>query len=152
MAGGGVPTQTTGGTSIPTVHNWKTLLPPWTQTGQQVMVPWLVSKVFGGGMTPTEEKQQWGSMVEDVDQAASTARKSLVGRWVGGGAAMNSPAYNAAKGAIDIDRMAQIRKAAADVAKVKLGAQDTATKNVLTGLYANVPSLVANYSTQSGSS
>ena len=148
--GGGAPTG--GGTSGTNLYNWKDLLPPWTQTGQQVALPWLMGQAFSGGMTPTEQKQQWGTMVSDIDNAAAQARKGITSRWVQGGAAMNSPAYNAPRSAVEIDRMSQVRKAAADFAKIKFGAKESAIKNMLTGLYTPPPSTTGQWSTQTSGS
>lgn len=144
MAGGGGSSGQGGST----LYNWEKLLPPWTQTGQQVALPWLISQAFSGGMTPGEEKQQWAGMVDEIDNSAAAARKGIASRWVGGGAALNSPAYNAARSSVDIDRMGQVRKAAADFAKVKLGAKQDAVKNMLTGLYTQPPAATGSWSNQ----
>lgn len=139
------------GTSYPVLFNWQELLPPWTQAGQQIALPYLMSEAITGGMTPTVEKSLWGSILSDIDNAASQARRNVASRWIGGGgAALNSPAYNAAMSSVDIDRISQMRKAAADFAKIKQGARDTATKNMLTALYTPPPSSTAQVSQQSG--
>jgi hypothetical protein len=111
-----------------------------------------MGQAFSGGMTPTEQKQQWGTMVSDIDNAAAQARKGITSRWVQGGAAMNSPAYNAPRSAVEIDRMSQVRKAAADFAKIKFGAKESAIKNMLTGLYTPPPSTTGQWSTQTSGS
>lgn len=147
VGGGGGPSSQSG----TNLYTWKELLPEWTQAGQQAALPWLMSRAFSGGMTPTEGKQIWQGMKGEVDQAAATARKDVASRWIGGGdAALNSPAYNAMRGAVDIDRMSQVRKAAADFARIKQGSQETATKNMLTGLYTQVPYATSQWQTSSG--
>jgi hypothetical protein len=154
MGGGGQSQETSGvGYNSPVLFNWEQIMPEWQKRVQKTTLPYLYEAATSGGMTPMEKKQQWASMQGEVDNAAAAARKNLAGRWVGGGASLNSPAYNAAKSAIDIDRMGQIRKSAADFAKLKLGAKDTAVKNLISGAFSSPVSQVgqSGWNTTSGS-
>jgi len=136
--GGGGPSGG-GGSSQTTLYNWKDLLPPWVQSGQQAALPWLMSRASSGGLLPSEERTLWGGVKTTLDEASSQAGRSLASKMASSGISAQSPAAAGAFADLALDRMSNESKAALDFAKMKIGARDTAIGQMLTALYTPPP-------------
>ena len=147
MGGGGSsqPTQTTQSK----LYNWKDILPPWVQTGQQTALPWLLGRAQTG-MLPGEERNLWGQARESIESSSEGAGKNLSRMLATSGLSPSSPM--AAGGFADLaaDKMTTTSKAALDFAKMKMGARDTAIGQMLTALYTPPPTAVGTNSQSTG--
>jgi len=137
--GGGSDGSGGGGSSTTTLYNWKNLLPPWVQSGQQSALPWLLSRASSGGLLPSEEKTLWGGVKTSLDDANSRAGRSLASKMSSSGISASSPAAAGAFADLASDRVSNESKAALDFAKMKIGARDTAIGHMLTALYTPPP-------------
>lgn len=146
--GGGGPTSS--GTSTSTLYSWKDILPPWVQSGQQSVLPWLMNRASEGGMTPSEERQLWGQARGTVEQAGNEATRNLSRQLASSGLSPSSPMTAGAFADLGLDKTTSISKAALDFAKLKMGAKDTAIGQLLTALYTPPPVAVGQTSYQSG--
>ncbi len=155
-SGGSSPTSSQYGTSTttPTLYSWKDILPPWVQTGQQQVLPWLTSRALSGGMTPIEERNLWGQARGTIEDASQTAGTNLSRQLAMSGLSPSSPMVAGAYSDLALDKTTQTSKAALDFAKMKLGARDTAIGQLLTALYTPPPAAVGSTttSTQTASS
>lgn len=150
--GGGGPSSTTTGVSNPKLYNWKDILPPWVQGGQQTVLPWLMSRASEGGMLPAEEKQLWSQARGSVLQSGDEASRNLSRQLASSGMNPSSPMTAGAFADLNIDKTANMNKAALDFAKLKMGARDTAIGQLLTALYTPPPVAVGQVSNQVGES
>ena len=152
--GGGGPTQSSTqfgqSTTTPTLYSWKDILPPWVQTGQQNILPWLTSRALSGGMTPTEERNLWGQARGTIEDASQTAGRNLSRQLATSGMSPSSPMVAGAYSDLAVDKVSQTSKAALDFAKMKMGARDTAIGQLMTALYTPPPAAVGS-TTQSTS-
>lgn len=146
--GGGGPTSTSSGSSNPVLYNWKDILPPWVQGGQQAVLPWLMSRASEGGMLPSEERALWSQARGTVEQNANQATKNLSRQLATSGLAPSSPMAAGAFADLGLDKNTAMTKAAMDFAKLKMGARDTAIGQLLTALYTPPPVAVGQYSQQ----
>jgi len=135
------------------LYSWRDILPPWTQVGQQAILPKLFERFEAGGLTPEQERTLMGAQRASIEDATSTARKNLISRLSSQGISGASPLAAGEFSNIESDRITGIQRAAADLAKLKVGALDTATQHLLSGLYAPPPSAVGttSYGTQRSS-
>lgn len=144
-----------GGTSSTTskLYNWRDLLPPWIQQGQQQALPWLMQRAEAGGMLPGEEATLRGMARRDIDTATSQGLQQLGSRMAMSGANPASPAATEATGGIMSDRLGNLAGASVNLAKLKMGAQSGAINQMLTGLYTPPPYAVgtSSQSQQGGS-
>lgn len=145
MGGGGPKSQTQ--TSAIT---WKELLPPWVQAGQRTFLPELMSRYYAGGMSPEEEQLLRGMSIGEVKTATSGAKKALAQRMSASGLSPSSPIYAGELADIEAGGVGGIASAIANLAKLKMGAKETATKNLLTALYTPPPYATAQSGSSSG--
>ena len=136
------------GTSTSTLYNWKKILPPWVQTGQQAVLPWLQSRAQTG-LLPAEERALWGGMREGIESGYTGATKNLSRQMAVSGMNPSSPMMGGGFADLATDKMGATSKAALDFAKLKLGAKDTAIGQMLTALYTPPPFGVGSSSQQS---
>jgi len=146
MGGGGPTSQ---GSSNPVMYNWKDILPPWVQSGQQAVLPWLMSRASEGGMLPSEEKMLWGQARSSIEDASNQANKNLSRQLASSGLSPSSPMAAGAFADLGLDKVTSTSKAALDFAKLKMGAKDTAIGQLLTALYTPPPVATGQVSTQS---
>ena len=152
MGGSSSPTAnttTSSGTSTSTaqLYNWKDILPPWVQSGQQTALPWLMSRAQTG-LLPQEERDLWGGVKGDIASSGDLATKNLSRQIASSGMNVNSPAAMGGYTDLAADRMSTTSKAALDFAKMKMGAKDTAIGQMLSALYTPSPAAVGNNTTQ----
>ncbi len=147
MGGGGGSS-----TSTSKLYNWKDILPPWVQAGQQMVLPQLISRAATGGMTPMEERNLWGQARGAIEDSSMGAGRNLARKLATSGISASSPAAAGGYADLAADRMTTTSKAALDFAKLKMGAKDTAIGQMLTALYTPPPVAVgtSSQSTQSG--
>lgn len=145
---GGFGTQetTSESRSTPTLYNWREILPPWVQAGQQKALPWLLSRAQTG-LLPQEERQLWGQAQGSIEDASSLAARNLSRQLAGSGLSPSSPMVSGAYSDLASDRMATTSKAALDFAKMKMGARDTSIGQLLTALYTPAPAAVGQTTT-----
>ena len=147
--GGGSPTSsgTTNSTSssTPQLYNWRDILPPWVQSGQQAALPWLMSRAQQG-LAPQEERDLWGGMNSEIGTSSDLATKNLSRQIASSGMSPSSPAVAGGYADLAADRMSTTSKAALDFAKMKMGAKDTAIGQMLSALYTPSPAAVGNTS------
>ena len=147
--GGGSPTSsgttTSTSTSTPQLYNWRDILPPWVQSGQQTALPWLMSRAQQG-LAPQEEKDLWGQMKSEIGTSGDLATKNLSRQIASSGMSPSSPAVAGGYADLAADRMSTTSKAALDFAKMKMGAKDTAIGQMLSALYTPAPAAVGNTS------
>lgn len=147
--GGGGPSQSQSGSGWSKAWTepitWETLLPPWVKAGQRKLLPMLEERVKEGGLTPDEERLLWGMARSEVAQAGTSARKALAGRMAASGISPTSPVWAGELADIEAQVPAGIASAVANMAKLKIGAKDTATKNLLTALYTPPPYATAHF-------
>jgi hypothetical protein len=151
MGGSSQPAQnTTSGqgtsTSTPQLYNWRDILPPWVQSGQQAALPWLMSRAQQG-LLPQEERDLWGQVKSEIGSSGDMATKNLSRQIASSGMSPNSPAVAGGYADLAMDRMSTTSKAALDFAKMKMGAKDTAIGQMLSALYTPSPAAVGNTST-----
>jgi hypothetical protein len=145
MGGGGQTSSTSS-----KLYNWKDLLPPWVQKGQQAALPWLMGRAMGGGMTPEEERNAWGTMRGQVEGATTQSLRGLGGRLAQSGVQNWSPAAAGAMGDIYSDRASNMGQAALNFAKVKQGAKESSINQLLTSLYTPPPHATGQNSSSGG--
>lgn len=139
-------TNSTGqSTSTPTLYNWREILPPWVQSGQQAALPWLMSRAQTG-MLPQEERDLWGGVKSEIANSGDLASRNLSRQIASSGMGANSPAAIGGYADLAADRMSTTSKAALDFAKMKMGAKDTAIGQMLSALYTPSPAAVGNTS------
>jgi hypothetical protein len=151
MGGGG--TTTSGGgsgssTTNPNLYSWKEILPPWVQTGQQTVLPWLMNRAAEGGMTPIEERNLWGQAKTTIEDSSQGASQNLSRQLAMSGLNPSSPVAGGAYADLAMDKVSQTSKAALDFAKMKMGARDTAIGQLLTALYTPAPAAVGSTTVQ----
>ncbi len=149
MGGGGGPSST--GSSVSSLYNWKKILPPWVQAGQQQVLPWLMGQAQMGGMLPSESKALWGQAKSNIEQSSMDAGKNFGRQMATSGFSPGSPAVAGGYADLASDKIAATSKAAIDFAKLKMGARDTAIGQMLTALYTPPPVAVGSTSTQQSS-
>ncbi len=147
-SGGSAPTSTQYGTSTttPNLYSWKDILPPWVQSGQQTVLPWLMSRAQTG-LLPAEEKNLWGQARESIEGSSNLAGRNLGRQLATSGMSPSSPMVAGAYSDLALDKVTQTSKAALDFAKMKLGARDTAIGQLLTALYTPSPVAVGSTTT-----
>jgi hypothetical protein len=147
-SGGGMGTQesTSTSTSTPTLYNWKEILPPWVQSGQQKALPWLLARAQTG-MLPQEERQLWGQARGSIEDSSNIASRNFSRQLASSGLSPSSPMVGGAYADLASDRSAGVSKAALDFAKLKMGARDTALGQLLTALYTPPPAAVGQTTT-----
>lgn len=148
-SGGSSPASSTQyGTSstTPNLYSWKEILPPWVQSGQQTVLPWLMSRA-AEGMLPSEERTLWGQAKETIEGGSQQAGRGLARQLATSGLAPSSPMAAGAFGDLALDKVSQTSKAALDFAKMKMGARDTAIGQLLTALYTPPPAAVGHTTT-----
>ncbi len=133
----------------PTLYSWRDILPPWVQSGQQTVLPWLMGRA-SEGLLPNEERDLWGQVKGDIASTSDTASKNLSRQIASSGMSPSSPMVAGGFADLASDKLATTSKAALDFAKMKMGAKDTAIGQLLTALYTPPP--VAVGSTTTGSS
>ncbi len=128
------------------LYNWRDILPPWIQSGQQTVLPWLLGRAQTG-LLPSEERILWGQARDTIEDSYQGATKNLSRQIATSGLSPSSPM--AAGGYADLasDKMTTTSKAALDFAKLKMGAKDTAIGQLLTALYTPPPAAVGTTST-----
>lgn len=142
-------TGTQTSTTTPTLYNWSNILPPWVQSGQQTVLPWLMSRA-NEGLLPQEQRDLWGQMQSQIGTSGDVASKNLSRQIAGSGMNPSSPMVAGAYSDLASDKMATTSKAALDFAKMKLGAKDTAIGQLLTALYTPSPVAVGSTSQSQG--
>lgn len=151
--GGGGSTQQSSGqsTSTPNLYSWKEILPPWVQSGQQTVLPWLMNRA-ATGMTPSEESTLWGQARDTIEGSSNQASRNMARQLSTSGLSPSSPMAAGAFSDLASDKVSQTSKAALDFAKMKMGARDTAIGQLLTALYTPPPVAVGQttVSTQTG--
>jgi len=140
MGGGG-----TTSTSKSKVYNWKDILPPWAQAGQQLMLPWFLQRAQTG-MLPSEERTLWGQAKDILESSGQEATRALSRKLATSGIEAGSPAAAAGFAELGLDKLRNVSKAALDFAKVKMGAKDTAIGQLLTAMYTPPPVAVGTTS------
>ena len=147
--GGSSPTSSgttsSTSTSTPQLYNWRDILPPWVQSGQQAALPWLMSRAQQG-LAPQEERDLWGQMKSEIGTSGDLATKNLSRQIASSGMSPSSPAVAGGYADLAADRMSAMSKAALDFAKMKMGAKDTAIGQMLSALYTPAPAAVGNTS------
>ena len=129
---------------------WKELLPPWVQAAQRVALPDLMSRYFAGGMTPEEEQLIKGMAVSEAKGATSAAKKALGQRMASAGLSAGSPMWAGELANIEAGGVSSVASAIANIAKLKMGAKESATKNLLTALYTPPQYATATSGSSSG--
>ena len=130
------------------MYNWRDILPPWVQSGQQQVLPWLMSRASEGGLEPSEERMLWGQARSSIEDASSGASKNLARQLATSGMSPGSPMAAGAFADLGLDKIASTSKAALDFAKLKMGAKDTAIGQLLTALYTPPPVATGQVTTQ----
>ena len=153
MGGGSAPSsyQTGWNVSSPQLFNYTSLLPPWMQTAQQQLVPSLTQKALGGGMSTAERNLIWRDMLDQVGAGAESAKRGILNTLAGSGGSMKSPAAVSMMGDVENNRLLATQKAAAEFAKLRMGAQASSTKDALGAAFAQMPYAIG-YHSQGGQS
>jgi len=146
---GGGP-QSSGSTNTKAI-TWEQLLPPWVQAGQQEFLPYLMKRAYEGGMTPEEEELLKGMARTEVRGAGQAARQGLAGRMAASGLSPRSGLWASEMGNIGASEVTGISQAMANLAKLKMGAGESARQQVLTALYTPPPYATATYGSQQSS-
>lgn len=145
MGGGGGVTQSQQSygtsTSTPNLYSWKDILPPWVQSGQQTVMPWLMSRA-ATGLTPGEESTLWGQARDTIEGSSNQAGRNMARQFATSGISPTSGAAAGAFSDLASDKLTTTSKAATDFAKMKMGARDTAIGQLLTALYTPPPAAV----------
>lgn len=143
MGGGGAPSSSGGGwgesKAKSTPVTWETLLPPWTIEAQREFVPELMQRAREGGMSPEEERLLWGMARGEVLTSAQGARKQLASRMAASGISPSSPVWAGEQADIAAQIPVGTAQAIANLAKLKIGAGESARQQLLTALYTPPP-------------
>lgn len=151
--GGGSIGQTSTGTSTstPNLYSWKDILPPWVQSGQQTVLPWLMTRA-SEGLLPSEERNLWGQAKGSIEDSSMQANRNFSRQLASSGLSPASPMVAGGYADLGVDKMTTTSKAALDFAKMKMGAKDTAIGQLLTALYTPPPVAVGQTTTSTQSS
>ena len=133
--GGGGQTSQTGSKAV----TWQQLLPPWVQQGQKEFMPYLFQRAYAGGMLPEEESLLKGMNRAEVYGTADASKRALGQRMAASGLSPSSPSYAGAFGDIEAGKVSGMAQSMANLAKVKMGAGETARQQLLTALYTPPP-------------
>jgi hypothetical protein len=146
-SGGGGGGGTSTSVSNPQLYSWREILPPWVQSGQQSVLPWLMSRAQEG-LLPDEEAKLWGQIKEQIESSSNEASRNLARQIATSGMSPSSPMVSGGFADLASDRLTTTSKAALDYAKMKLGQKDTAIGQLLTALYTPPPVAVGQTTTQ----
>jgi hypothetical protein len=102
-------------------------------------MPYLFQRAYAGGMTPEEENLLKGMNRSEVYGAADASKRALGQRMAVSGLSPSSPAYAGAYGDIEAGKVSGLAQSMANLAKVKMGAGETARQQLLTALYTPPP-------------
>lgn len=151
--GGGSSGQTSSAssTSTPNLYSWKDILPPWVQSGQQTVLPWLMSRAQEG-LLPSEERTLWSQAKSSIEDSSMQANRNFSRQLASSGLSPSSPMVVGGYADLGMDKMTTTSKAALDFAKMKMGAKDTAIGQLLTALYTPPPVAVGQTTTSTQSS
>jgi hypothetical protein len=139
------------GTTTTKAITWEQLLPPWVQKGQQEFLPYLMQRAYEGGMTPEEEELLKGMARTETRAAGQGARQGLAQRMASSGLSPSSNIWTSELGNIGASEVTGISQAMANLAKLKMGAGESARQQLLTALYTPPPYATATQGSQQSS-
>jgi len=143
MGGGSAPSSSGSGSgkswAKSTPVTWETLLPPWTIEAQKEIVPELMERAREGGMSPEEERLLWGMARGEVLTSTQGARRQLASKMAASGISPRSPVWAGEQADIAAQIPVGTAQAIANLAKLKIGAGESARQQLLTALYTPPP-------------